>query len=64
MFYRWEKQLFEGAVEIFSGNNKKRANGYKSAKERELEEKLHKREEIISWLTEENLKLKKNLGEA
>ena len=64
LFYRWEKQLFEGALEIFSGTHIKQANGGKSANEKKLEEKLHKKEEVISWLTEENLKLKKNLGEA
>ena len=64
IFYRWEKQLFEGVIDIFSGDHAKQPNGAKSAKERKLEEKLLKQQEVILWLTEENLKLKKNLGEA
>lgn len=64
IFYRWEKELFEAAIEAFSKDHRKQQNNGKSSKERELEEKLLKQQEIISWLTEENLKLKKNLGEA
>jgi len=61
-FYKWEKQLFEGGKEALSGKHKGRANG-KSAREKKLEEKVEKQREVISWLTEENLKLKKNFGE-
>lgn len=59
LFYKWKKQLFEGALDIFSGSHK---NG-KSAIERKNEQmktKLSEMREVISWLTEENLKLRKN----
>jgi len=64
MFYRWEKELFEGAIETFSSSNSKKQNHSKSAREKKLEEKITKQQEVIGWLTEENLKLKKNIGEA
>ncbi|MFQ6061530.1 MAG: transposase [Thermoplasmata archaeon] len=64
LYYRWEKQLFEGAVGIFSveGSGKGR-NGREAVRERKLVEKITRQQEVISWLTEENLKLKKTLGE-
>ena len=62
MFYRWEKELFEGAIETFSKSNSKKQNHSKSAGEKKLEEKITKQQEVIGWLTEENLKLKKILG--
>ncbi|MEJ5165723.1 MAG: transposase, partial [Thermoanaerobaculia bacterium] len=58
-FYKWEKQLFEGGKEIFSSKHKANGNS-KSGKERKLEEKIERQKEVISWLTEENLRLKKN----
>ncbi len=64
IFYRWEKELFEAAIEAFSKGNKKSRNGFKSYSERVMEEKIRKQQEIITWLTEENLKLKKNLGQS
>ncbi len=63
IFYRWEKELLEGAIEIFSKGHGKQANGAKGGKEKKLEDKILKQQEVISWLTEQNLKLKKNLGE-
>ena len=64
MFYRWEKELFEGAIETFSSSDSKKQNHSKSAGEKKLEEKITKQQEVIGWLTEENLKLKKNIGGA
>lgn len=62
IFYRWDKQLIESAIEIFSGNHTRKSNGCKNAIQKKLEEKILKQQEVISWLTEENLKLKKILG--
>ena len=62
LIYRWKKQLFESAVEIFQpirSNND-------SPKDREikrLKEKLAKKEAAISYLVEDNIMLKKNIGE-
>lgn len=57
MFYRWEKQLFEQGIKIFSERGKS-SNG-STAKEQRLAEKVRQKEEVIAWLTEENIRLKK-----
>jgi len=61
MFYRWEKQLFEGALETFSGNHKNNGSEKEPTIIKKLKEKVQKKDEVISWLTEENIKLKKRL---
>ena len=55
-FYKWRKDLFEGALNTFSGKHK---NPRKSSRTDKLEEELTKKDKIISFLAEENLKLKK-----
>ena len=57
-FYRWKKELFENAVDIFSS---KRGRKKKSALP-DPEAKLKERNEVIAELLEENLKLKKLNG--
>ena len=57
-FYRWKKELFENAVDIF---NTKRGRKRKSPIV-DLEAKLKERNEVIAELLEENLKLKKFNG--
>jgi transposase-like protein len=47
MFYRWEKDLFEGAIETFSSSDSKKQNHSKSAGEKKLEEKITKQQEVI-----------------
>lgn len=59
-FYRWKKEFFENAVEIFS--HKKR-NNQKDTQVANLEKTLKERNEIIAELLQENLKLKKLSGE-
>jgi len=54
-FYRWEKRFFEGGIEVFS-NKKERK---KETRENKFKEKIKNMEGVISWLTEENIKLKK-----
>lgn len=58
-FYKWKKELFEGAVDTFST---KRGRKKKSPTD-DLESKLKDRNEVIAELLEENLKLKKLNGE-
>ena len=61
LIYRWKKQLFEEAVEIF----KPRQSKNETKKDREikkLKEKLAKKESAISYLVEDNIALKKTLG--
>jgi len=62
LIYRWKKQLFEEAVEIF----KPKSNKHETKKDREikkLKEQLTKKETAISYLLNDNIALKKNLGE-
>lgn len=62
LIYRWKKQLFEEAVEIF----KHKSNINETKKDREikkLKEQLTKKETAISYLLNDNIALKKNLGE-
>ena len=55
LLYKWKKELFEKAVELFSKKNESQENK-KIAK---LEATLKNRNEVIAELLEENLKLKK-----
>jgi len=58
VFYHWEKQFFEGGIAVFSGRH--RDGGAGKAKEQRLQAKIAKQQEVIAWLTEENIKLKKS----
>ena len=59
-FYRWKKELFEGAVDIFSRKHSKRLTKDKVSR---LEERLKDRNEVIAELLQENIKLKNESGE-
>ena len=57
-FYKWKKDLFENAVDIFSAKRGRK----KKSPTIDLEAKIKERNEIIAELLEENLKLKKFNG--
>jgi len=59
LFYRWEKQFFEGGIATFSGRHRDAGNG--KAGEQRLQAKITKQQEVIGWLTEENINLKKSV---
>jgi transposase-like protein len=59
-FYRWKKELFEGAVETFTRNKN---NKFRKGKVSKLEERLKERNEVIAELLQENIKLKNESGE-
>lgn len=59
LFYKWKKDLFESAIETFSGKHKNSKNATERRNEK-LISKITDMREVISWLTEENLKLRKN----
>ena len=62
MFYRWQKEFFENAAAAFEP----RARQAGDAKDRRitlLEQKLQRKNEVLSELMEEHIKLKKELGE-
>lgn len=62
VFYRWEKELFEGGISVFSGLLRKR-NGKGHIVEQKWQAKVRQLQEVIAWLSEENITLKKSVGE-
>ncbi len=62
MFYRWQKELFENAATALEARSRRPSE----AKDRRiafLEEKLQRKNEVLSELMEEHIQLKKELGE-
>lgn len=62
VFYRWQKEFFENGAAAFE-NTRKGAKDQQSKKIESLEKKLQTKNEVLSELLEEHVKLKKNLGE-
>jgi len=62
VFYRWQKQLFEGAANLFERQSPKK-DRRSEEKVQALEAKLRKKDEVLSELMEEHVALKKSLGE-
>lgn len=60
LFYKWESEARKGALEALN-NKKRRANG--KDRETKLEDKINRMRAVISEITEENLHLKKTLGD-
>jgi len=61
VFYRWQKEFFQNGAAAFQKSNKRK----KKQNERRikaLEKKLQTKNEVLSELMEEHIKLKKNLG--
>lgn len=61
VFYKWQQQFFENAAAAFIRD--KEPNRKESKRIQQLEEKLQKKNEVLSELMEEHVKLKKELGE-
>jgi len=61
VFYKWQQQFFENAAAAFSRD--KEPNRKETKRIQKLEEKLQKKNEVLSELMEEHIKLKKELGE-
>jgi transposase len=68
LFYRWQKDWFEQGAVVFEGPKGRSRNGRpQDAATRRiaaLEEKLRRKDEVLSELMEEYVALKKSLGEA
>lgn len=62
VFYRWQKEFFEKSVGAFDRHRDTRAEMLEN-KVRDLEEKLARKNEVLSELMEEHVALKKSLGE-
>ena len=63
VFYRWQQQLFENGAAAF-GPQAKGATAALQRKIAALEEKLTRKNEVLSELMEEYVTLKKALGDA
>ena len=65
IFYRWQKEFFENGAAAFECNSKgrKKQEGRQERKVVALEAKLVTKNEVLSELMEEHVKLKKELGE-
>ena len=62
MFYRWQQQLFENGASAFAPRAKSTRDPL-ATKVNTLEEKLQRKNEVLSELMEEYVKLKKELGD-
>jgi transposase len=62
VFYGWQKTFFENGVAAFERKNKRAEEG-KDRQIATLQEKLAKKNEVISELMEENVRSKKANGE-
>ena len=60
VIYRWKKQLFEGAIEMFRHNG--RVGRVMAGRVEKLQEKIKQRDELISEIVADNIRLKKSLN--
>jgi transposase len=63
LFYRWQQQFFENGAKAFEIVSNKPKVEPMQAKITQLEEKLARKNEVVSELMETHLQLKKSLGE-
>jgi len=61
VFYHWQKQFFENGAAAFTRD--KEPKRQETRRIEQLEEKLRTKNEVLSELMEEHVKLKKELGE-
>lgn len=63
VFYRWQKEFFENGASAFEKDDARRKKAEKLRIE-QLEAKLQTKNEVLSELMEEHVRLKKDLGES
>ena len=63
IFYRWQKQLFEGGAAAFERDGKPQEHKLEK-KVADLQQKLARKDEVIAEIMESHVQLKKSLGEA
>lgn len=63
MFYRWQERLFMEGASVFE-KSKEKSSVQMSRKMAQLEDKLRRKNEVLSELLEEHIVLKKSLGES
>ena len=59
VIHRWKKELFENAIETFSGKHRKTKRNGKTINEEQLEHKVSKMQEVITELSTEVVDLRK-----
>jgi transposase-like protein len=66
MFYRWQKEFFENGTAAFEGPAPRVDGRTRQLEERvqKLQAKLVRKDEVISELMEDHVRLKKSLGES
>jgi len=62
VFYRWQKAFFENGDQTFERHPIRKEKDY-AARIKALEDKLNRKNEVLSELMEEHVALKKSLGE-
>ena len=62
MFYRWQDRFFLEGASVFEKSNEK-PSVQMTRKMAQLEDKLQRKNEVLSELMEEHIALKKSLGE-
>ena len=62
-FYQWQRQFFENGARAFESNQEGRQQGHLEKQVETLESRLQRKHEVLSELMEEDLQLKKDLGE-
>jgi transposase-like protein len=63
LFYYWQRQLFENAASALRPPEPAAPSRALEAKVEALEKQVAKKDAVIAWVTEEHVKLKKELGE-
>jgi len=65
VFYVWQRQLFENAETVFAGEAKRANSRERELAKRveQLEARLAKKDAVIAEISEEYVRLKKELGE-
>lgn len=62
IFYRWQKQFFEQGSSVFTTSTRTPSSSHEQ-KIAQLESKLARKNEVLSELMEEHVRLKKEIGE-
>ena len=63
IFYKWERDLLEAAPTLFSSRRAPSREAELEQRIAQLEEKLARKDRVIAEVSEEYVKLKKELGE-
>jgi len=62
VYYRWQKQFFEGGEKAFAPTNERQAVRQLKQDVADLEAKLARKDEVLGEVMEEYVTLKKNVG--